>query len=72
MLSQNRYAKNSPERKDNVTEPISVLKNKLDQYEKELEYQVSHKRIDYLQEQITEVEKEIADRTKLVVLGCII
>lgn len=55
-----------------MTEPISVLKNKLDQYEKELEYQVSHKRIDYLQEQITEVEKEIADRTKLVVLGCII
>lgn len=64
MLSQSRYARNSPERKDNVTEPISVLKNKLNQYEKELEYQVSHKRIAYLQEQITELEKEIADRTE--------
>jgi len=46
---------------------IAVYENKLRQYEEELEYQVSHKRIAFLQEQIAELEKLIADRkTELI------
>lgn len=45
---------------------ISALESELEELEKELDYQVSHKRIKYLQERIDEIEKEIAKRKEAI------
>lgn len=45
---------------------IAVLESELASLEDELDYQVSHKRIKYLQERIDEIEKEIAKRKEAI------
>lgn len=51
--------KDSVSMADEASTRISALKYELERYEKELDYQVSHKRIAELQERIAEIEDEI-------------
>ena len=44
----------------------AALESELASLEDELDYQVSHKRIKYLQERIDEIEKEIAKRKEAI------
>jgi cob(I)alamin adenosyltransferase len=44
----------------------AALESELVSLEDELDYQVSHKRIKYLQERIDEIEKEIAKRKEAI------
>lgn len=45
---------------------IAALESELARLEDELDYQVSHKRIKYLQERIDEIENEIAKRKEAI------
>lgn len=49
---------------NNAEKSTQRLKTELEELEKELEYQVNHKRIAFLQEQIIEIEVELKKRNE--------